>query len=58
MAPIVRALLAAEPAEALDALRPLPRFGSHLGPAMRQHLAHRRSLGFRYEREQWRLLQL
>lgn len=57
MAPIVRALLAPNPPVALDALRPLPRFGSHLGPAMRQHLAHRRSLGFRYEREQWRLLQ-
>ena len=57
MAPIVRALLAPNPPAALDALRPLPRFGSHLGPAMRQHLAHRRSLGFRYEREQGRLLQ-
>jgi integrase/recombinase XerD len=57
MAPIVRALLAPNPPAALDALRPLPRFGSHLGPAMRQHLAHRQSLGFRYEREQERLLQ-
>jgi len=56
MAPIVRALLTPNPTEALDALRPLPRFGSHLGPAMRQHLTHRRSLGFRYEREQARLL--
>ena len=49
MAPIVRAFLTPNPTEALDALRPLPRFGSHLGPAMRQHLTHRRSLGFRYE---------
>jgi integrase/recombinase XerD len=56
IAPIVRALLEPNPREALDALRPLPRFGSHLGPAMRQHLAHRRSLGFRYEREAERLL--
>jgi integrase/recombinase XerD len=56
MAPIVRALLAPNPPAALDALRPLPRCGSHLGPAMRQHLAHRQSLGFRYEREQARLL--
>ena len=56
IAPIVRALLEPNPREALDALRPLPRFGSHLGPAMRQHLAHRHSLGFRYEREQERLL--
>jgi integrase/recombinase XerD len=57
MAPIVRALLAPNPPAALNALCPLARFGSHLGPAMRQHLAHRQSLGFRYEREQWRLLQ-
>jgi integrase/recombinase XerD len=57
MAPIVRALLAPNPPAALDALRPLPHFGSHLGPAMRQHLAHRQSLGFRYEREQARLRQ-
>jgi hypothetical protein len=56
IAPIVRALLEPNPSEALAALRPLPRFGSHLGPAMRQHLAHRHSLGFRYEREQERLL--
>jgi integrase/recombinase XerD len=56
MAPIVRAFLGSTPRESLDALRPLPRFGSHLGPAMRHHLAHRRSLGFRYEREQERLL--
>jgi integrase len=56
IAPIVRALLEPNPREALDTLRPLPRFGSHLGPSMRQHLAHRRSLGFRYEREQERLL--
>jgi integrase/recombinase XerD len=55
-APIVRALLRPTPPEALDALRPLPPFGSHLGPAMRQHLAHRQSLGCRYEREQERLL--
>jgi integrase/recombinase XerD len=55
LAPIVRALLGSNPTEALDALRPLPPFGSHLGPAMRQHLAHRQSLGFRYEREQARL---
>jgi integrase/recombinase XerD len=56
IAPIVRAFLEPNPSDALDALRPLPRFGSHLGPSMRQHLAHRRSLGFRYEREQERLL--
>jgi integrase/recombinase XerD len=56
LAPIVRALLAPNTTAVLNALRPLPPFGSHLGPAMRQHLAHRQSLGFRYEREQERLL--
>jgi integrase/recombinase XerD len=56
MAPIVRALLAPNPPAALDALRPRPRLGSHLGPAMRQHLAHRPRLGCRSARAQarWR----
>jgi integrase len=45
---IVRALLATDPQSALDALRPLPRFGSFLGPLMQEHIALRRSLGYRY----------
>ncbi len=56
LAPIVRALLAPNPTEAFDALQPLPPFGSHLGAAMRQYLAYKQSLGFRYEREKERLL--
>ena len=55
-APIVRAVLSPDPARALEALRPLPRFGSHLGEAMLQHIQRMRSLGFRYEREASRLL--
>lgn len=56
IAPIVRALLQPTPVAALDALRPLPPFGSPLGPAIRHHLAHRQALGYRYAREQERLL--
>ncbi len=56
LAPIVRALVSPNPTAALEALRPLPRFGSHLGPQMHQHLAHMRALGHRYEREEQRLL--
>jgi integrase len=55
LAPIVRALLAPDPSEALDALRPLPAFGSHLGPAMQQYVAYKQGLGFRYESETTRL---
>ena len=55
-APVVRAILRPDTAQALEALRPLPRFGSHLGQAMLQHVKRMRSLGFRYEREASRLL--
>jgi integrase/recombinase XerD len=55
-APIVRAILSAAPTQALEALRPIPKFGSHLGQAMNMHINHMRSLGFRYEREENRLL--
>jgi len=36
--PVVRALLNPNPEAALEALRPLPRFGSFLGPVMREHV--------------------
>jgi hypothetical protein len=55
-APVIRAILRPDTAQALEALRPLPRFGSHLGQAMLQHVKRMRSLGFRYEREASRLL--
>lgn len=51
LAAIVRALLGPTPGISLEALRPLPRYGSHLGPAMREHILRMRSLGFRYEHE-------
>jgi integrase/recombinase XerD len=45
---IVHALLSSESASALEALRPLPRFGSSLGSIMQEHIELRRSLGYRY----------
>jgi integrase/recombinase XerD len=56
LAPTIRALLAPNPAKALDALRPLPPFGSHLGPRIEHYLRYKQALGFRYEREKQRLL--
>lgn len=50
-AEIVRALLSAKPAKALEALRPPPPYGSHLGPVMHDHILRMRSLGFRYGHE-------
>jgi integrase len=51
VAPIIRALLGPKPTEALEALRPLPHYGSHLGPLMREHVDRMRTLGFRYTHE-------
>jgi len=48
---IVRALLEPKPMEALEALRPQPRYASHLGPLMCEHVARMRFLGLRYEHE-------
>jgi site-specific recombinase XerD len=50
---IVRALLDAKPDDALEALRPPPRYASHLGPFIRDHVQRMRSLGFRYAHEDW-----
>jgi site-specific recombinase XerD len=47
--PILRALLATDPDQALEALRQFPPFGSVLGDLMRNHIALMRSRGFRYE---------
>ncbi len=47
-APLVRAMLSTDPQAALEQLRPLPVFGSGLGPVMRDHIALMRSLGHRY----------
>jgi len=52
-AAIARALLDPHPAEALEALRPEPRYGSHLGSLIREHVERMRTLGFRYRNEDW-----
>ena len=46
---ILRALLAPDPDEALEALRQFPPFASVLGDLMRDHIALMRTRGFRYE---------
>lgn len=54
--PIVRALLAANPEEALEMLRPLPRFASFLGEMLRHHIDLMRALGQRYDTQAARFL--
>ena len=49
-APIMRALLAVDSAQALEAQRPLPRFASFLGSFMREHVERMQVLGHRYEK--------
>jgi len=48
---IVDALMSSNPNQALEALRPLPRYGSHLGNTMREHVQRMRTLGYRYRHE-------
>ena len=55
-AQIVRALLSPDSVTALEALRPPPRFASHLGPAMQNHVTLMRSLGLRYRTQELQLL--
>lgn len=47
-AAIVQALLANEPEDAIEALKPMPRFASFLGDAMRNHIDLMRAIGYRY----------
>jgi integrase/recombinase XerD len=54
--PIVRALLSPNVDAALEALRPLPPFGSSLGTVLQAHIARMRSLGYRYDTDAARLL--
>jgi integrase len=56
--PVVRALLNPNSEAALEALRPLPRFGSFLGPVMREHVVLMQAMGFRYNTQAERLLRL
>ena len=46
--PIVRALLSPDPAQALEALKPLPQFASVHGAFMRSHVELMRASGYRY----------
>lgn len=54
--PIVRALLATNPQDALELLRPLPRFASFLGKFLYGHIALMRALGYRYHTQAARFL--
>ena len=47
-AAIVRALVSPDPDSALERLRGLPRFGSHLGPIIQAHVKRMKTLGLRY----------
>lgn len=49
---IVRALLRAEVETALAALRPVPRFASHLGAVMRGHVDLMHAIGLRYQTQE------
>jgi integrase/recombinase XerD len=55
-AQIIRALLSSDSAAALEALRPIPPFASHLGAVMRNHVTLMRSLGLRYRTQELQLL--
>jgi len=54
--PIVRGLSSPNPTEALEALRPVPRFGSFLGAVIRDHVTLMKSMGYRYKTEEASLL--
>ena len=55
-AAIIRALLSTDVPKALEALRPTPRFASHLGAVMRSHVLLMRSLGLRYVSQEQQLM--
>lgn len=56
IAPIVRALVSADHTTALQRLRPSLRYGSFLGPLMREHVERMRAVGYRYDRHENALL--
>jgi integrase/recombinase XerD len=53
---VARALSCQNSQEALEVLRPIPRFASILGPVMRDHVARMRALGCRYVSQELELL--
>ena len=52
-AAVVRALVSENPQPALGALRTLPAYGSHLGPAIQSHVERMRQLGCRYTEDRF-----
>ena len=56
--PIVRALLNPNSGTALDALRPVPRFVSFLGPVMLEHITLMKAMGCRYDKPERNMLRL
>jgi integrase len=52
-AAVLRAIVQPRPKEALADLRPMPRYGSHLGPAMEAHIERMRTLGYRYDEKRF-----
>lgn len=54
--PIVGALVSEDSVTALQQLRRIPRFGSFLGRVMEEHVAHMRTLGYRYDTSEDTLL--
>ena len=48
VAPVVRALLSAEPSVAMEALRQRPAFSSFLGSFLKEYIELRRSVGYRF----------
>jgi integrase/recombinase XerD len=50
-AAVLRALAGKQPHKALESLRPPLRYGSHLGPIMREHVNRMRTRGLRYRHE-------
>lgn len=55
---IVGALVNPNPAAALSSLRPLPRFGSFLGPVMLGHITLMKAMGHRYGKQERHMLRL
>jgi len=50
-AAVLRALASDQSIKTLESLRPPPRYGSHLGPIMREHVNRMRTRGLRYRHE-------
>lgn len=46
---VLQAMTTPQPRAALQAQEPPPRYGSHLGPAIRDHVERMQTLGFRYD---------